>query len=80
MKRKVYRHKFECEHDGDVRSEVMELEDAGAKIVSVEEEPHGDSDYWTTVEFTVAPENVARFEDEIDALCNYSFREEEVTK
>lgn len=80
MRRKVYMHRFECEHDGDVRREVMELEEAGAEIVFVHEDEHDDSDYMTTVLFTVAQENVERFENEIGALCDFYCREEEVAK
>ena len=34
----------------------------------------------TTVLFTVDPENVERFENEIGALCDFYCREEEVAK
>lgn len=80
MKSKVYMHRFECEHDGDVRREVMELEEAGAEIVFVHEDKHDDEDYMTTVLFTVDPENVERFENEIGALCDFYCLEEEVAK
>lgn len=75
MDRKVYYYKFECEHDGDVRHEVAELEDAGAKIIDVQDERGDcDSDYWTTVSFVVPAENVARFEAELAPLSDYSSR------
>lgn len=80
MNRKVYYHKFECEHDGDVRREVMELEDAGAKVIDVrEEERHGDCDYYTTVSFVVPAENVARFEAELAPLSDYHSRIETIS-
>lgn len=74
MKRKVYYKRFECEHEGDVDSEVMELEEAGAKVVDVQEDEHGDCDYWTTVKFVVPDENVARFEAELAPLSTYRSR------
>ena len=49
---KVFIHKFEAEHDGDVRREIYELEEAGAKVVHTYEEPHGDEDYMVELAFT----------------------------
>lgn len=47
-------YRFECEHEGDVRYEEDELIDSGAvKDIRTEEEPHGDSDYYTTIYFKV---------------------------
>lgn len=50
----VYYYKIECEHDGDIRHEEIELEEAGAEVVDVETEGEGmDRDYWATIYFKV---------------------------
>ena len=58
---KIYIHKFEAEHDGDVRREIYELEEAGAKVIDTYEEPHGDTDYMVEVSFTC--DNPAKFKE-----------------
>lgn len=60
---KVYIHKFEAEHDGDLRREIHELEEAGAKVVNTYVEPHVNADYMVEVEFTC--DNPEKFKEVI---------------